>query len=143
MNINDNESFYAHSFQAACGGLISNSMGVPISTFHVKLSYYNSLCAELWALKHGIKIARDLQVQNVDFEMDSKAVVSIISKATSDVKQLFPFIAKISKLLNCTGWRVSLAHIYIEANKCVDFLAYLDHTGSFDVSFLDVYPPPS
>lgn len=38
--------------------------------------------------------------------------------------------------------RVSLAHIYREANKCAGFfLANLGHTGSFDVSFLDVYPP--
>jgi len=49
--------------------------------FHSNIGMCNSIWAELWGLKHGIKLARSMNIRNVIFEMDSLAVVQINSVA--------------------------------------------------------------
>lgn len=102
----------------------------------------NAIWAELWGLRRGIDLAKQLNLSWVIFELDSKVVVDMVKAGGSAVVYLNPLIQEIGALLNHPCWRVSFVHAYREANRCADFLARKGHLApSFDWVLVDVVCP--
>lgn len=89
----------------------------------------------------GIKLARDLALTRVIFEMDSKVVVHMISSGATSTCSLQPLLHEIVSLLKLSDWEASVVHTYREGNKCANILANLGHGSSFLLTILDDAPP--
>lgn len=88
------------------------------------------MVAELWGLYLGIRLARELCLSPVIFEMDSQVVVL---KGVSSINSLQPLLSKVIQLLQLLDWSTSVTHAYQEANRCTDLLADMGHGSSFSI----------
>lgn len=101
----------------------------------------NDVWAEIWALRLGIRLAQDLALPWVAFEMDSKVVVDMVHNKSTNISFLKPLHHEIISLLHLPAWRTSLNHTYREANKCADLLANKEPEVSYDGVVLDnIFP---
>lgn len=101
--------------------------------FARKIGPINSFIAELWALRDGLFLCLQAQVQALIVEMDAKVLVDaltnqnnsnvIISSLMDDCRQLAAQIPQ-----------VRYRHVYREVNRCADHLAKLG--SSLDVILL-------
>lgn len=118
---------------SACGGLVRRSNRSFVQGFFCKLGSGNAFWAELWGLRLGLNLARQLGLSWVIFELDLKVVVDMIHSGGSSLAYLNPLMQEITSLLRDPGWRVSVQHVYHEANRGADFLAKQGHSAtSFD-----------
>lgn len=76
----------------------------------------NAIWAELWGLRRGIDLAKQLNLSWVIFELDSKVVVDMVKAGGSAVVYLNPLIQEIRALPNHPCWRVSFVHAYREGS---------------------------
>lgn len=95
----------------------------------------------MWALRLGIKLARSLSIDTVCFELDSKAIVNMVRLRGSHNKFLQPPLHEIPELLDAPDWRVSVAHVFREANRCADHLANEGHAVPFGWKLFDRASP--
>lgn len=101
--------------------------------FARKIGPINSFIAELWALRDGLFLCLQAQVQALIVEMDAKVLVDaltnqnnsnvIISSLMDDCRQLAAQIPQ-----------VRYRYVYREVNRCADHLAKLG--SSLDVDFV-------
>lgn len=122
---------------AACGELVRTSLDTFIKGFFCNLGPCNSIRAELWALRLAIKLARNLSLSPMQFELDSQVVVHMIRMGNSHNKFLQPLLLEVIELLNKSDWRTSVTHVFREANRCADFLANRCHSSSFTWTVFD------
>lgn len=71
----------------------------------------------------GIKLARQLGLHWVIFELDSKVVVDMINSGSSRLAYLNPLTQDILSLLRDLSWCTSVVHTYREGNRGADFMA--------------------
>ena len=139
VKLNTDRSSDASSSIAGGGGLIRDEQGNWVIGFTRKIGKANSFLAEIWALRDGLILCNQLDLNAVMVELDAKALVdalnnpfyvnSIISSLFDDCRQL---VAQIPHL--------SIKHIYCEANRCADRLANLGSCQSLD--FISYSFPP-
>lgn len=132
VKINVDGSYPAGSDSSACGGLAKDSLGRFIKGFYSKIGSCNAAWAELWTLRNGINLARELSLERVIFEMDSKVIVDMVRAKTSHIPFLQPLLQEVLNLLHLPDWSTSVEHIFREANHCADLLAKKGHSSSFD-----------
>ncbi|KAF7836148.1 ribonuclease H [Senna tora] len=107
---------------AGCGGVLRNCNGCWVKGFMCNLGKTSVICAELWGIFLGLKLAKDLGARKVIMECDSlKAVQLIQPRPGEDFNQL-PMVGNIRKLLNL-GWEAILTHVPRTCNNCADMLA--------------------
>lgn len=63
---------YGRRGYTTCGGLLRDSDGAFTKGFFCKVSYGNALWAEMWSILYGLKLARNLSLQRIIVETDSK-----------------------------------------------------------------------
>lgn len=78
FKVNVDGSHWRSSGSTACGGLVRNEHGVFVAGFYTKLGSSTALWVELWALRLGIKLARQLHLHSVCFELDSEVVMRMV-----------------------------------------------------------------
>lgn len=107
---------------SACGGLVYRSNGSFVHNFYYKLGAGNALWAELWGLRLGIKLAKQIGLSWVIFEMDSQVVVDLIKSGGSTLAYLSPLLQEqeVISLLCEPCWQASVTHVYLEANWCAE-----------------------
>lgn len=140
FKMNVDGSFRSSEGNAACRGLICDSMGKFLKAFHCNLGFYNVIWSELWALRLGIILACDLCLTRVIFELDSSVVVHMVHTGTSSTCFLRPLLQEVVSFLKLPDWETSVIHSYREGNRCVDLLANLGHGGSFTWCVLNEAP---
>ena len=95
--------------------------------------------AELWALKEGLSLARQLNLTNLNIEVDTVVLVHLLTNPGTInlmLELLLNDCRNLIKLfLNC-----SVTHIYREANCCANKLAKMGATQ--DTDLLILYEPP-
>ena len=95
--------------------------------------------AELWALKEGLSLARQLNLTNLNIEIDIVVLVHLLTNLGTINHMLEPLLNDYRNLVklfpNC-----SVTHIYKEANCCADKLAKMGATQ--DIDLLILYEPP-
>jgi ribonuclease HI len=71
--------------------------------------------AELWGVLEGLKYARSLGLQVIGLNVDSLAVVHVITAGITTSSMGFAMVKRIRRLLEM-DWKVHISHSYREAN---------------------------
>ena len=95
--------------------------------------------AELWALRDGLLIAKEMGLSNLIIEMDALSVVLLMNNNIVNLL-MEPLLTDCRNLLKAILNKL-IVHAYQEANQCADALAKLVATSlpSF-VVFLNPLP---
>lgn len=93
--------------------------------------------AELWALRLGIRLAREMWLPRVIFEMDSLVVVNMVREGSTKVAHLRPLLHEIVDVLKQNDWQINMEHVHREANHCADWLASKGHSVLLDWVLVD------
>lgn len=73
-------------------GLIRDSNGNLVKSFYNKVGSCNIVWAKLWVLRLGIRMAQDLDLLGVVFEMDSKVIVDMVQYRFTHISFLKPLL---------------------------------------------------
>ena len=94
---------------------------------------------ELWALRDGLLLAKEMGLNNLIIEMDALSVVLLMNNNT--VNLLMELLLTDCRNLLSEIPNKQIVHIYREANQCADALAKLG-ASSVDSFVIFLYPPP-
>ena len=124
---------------ASGGGLLRDSCASWVQSFTKKIGTTNYLLVELWALKDGFSMARNMCVEKLIVNVDALEVVNLLSntKATNQLTQ--PIVDACRTILQAFQ-EVQLQHCYRETNKAADFHAKLGR--SLSKPFVYYMTPP-
>ena len=78
--------------------------------------------AEIWVLRDGLQLCRQLNIGAVVIELDAKSLVEVLNKSSYCNTVISPLLDDC-KLLIDQFPQVRVQHIFREANKCADRLA--------------------
>ena len=125
--LNTDASVLAASDHACDGGLIRDSSGDWVKVFSRKIGTSSCLLAELWALRDGLIMARDLHIEKIIINVDALEVINLLShtKATNRLTQ--PVVDYCMNTLQAFQ-EVQLQHCFRETNRATNFLAKLGHS---------------
>jgi ribonuclease HI len=85
----------------------------------------------MWSLVHAMRMARQLQIDQVIFETDSSLVATAFLTPTTAISYPKPLLEEVLNLLNLPNWSASVRHCFREANHCADMLAKQGHEAPF------------
>ncbi|CAN0925767.1 Putative ribonuclease H protein At1g65750, partial [Linum grandiflorum] len=124
------------SGQAAGGGILRNSSGIFQGAFAANYGNCTITRAELRAVWYDLQLAWDMGYTNVNLQVDSEVVVSLIqSTGVTDLRHQ----TCIEGLRNVLGrdWMVKITHTYREGNRVADFLAHRGHSLPYVTHLID------
>ncbi|XP_075665344.1 uncharacterized protein LOC142635008 [Castanea sativa] len=109
----------------------------PVARFTCKLENIPRTVAELWALKDGLTMAKQLGIENICIEMDAEFIVHLVSSSSVANLMLEPLLTDCRNLIK-TFPNHTVAHVFREANACADCLARMvaELNHDFDVHIL-------
>ncbi|KAK9990593.1 hypothetical protein SO802_025578 [Lithocarpus litseifolius] len=139
VKLNTDGSADVASGTAGGGGLIRDDRGNWIMGFTRKIGKANCFLAEMWALRDGLLLCNELNLNAVMVELDAKALVDALKNpliANTIVSPLFDDYKRLATQIPF----LSIKHIYREANRCADRLANLGRCQSLD--FISYSCPP-
>ena len=122
VRLNIDGSALGNPGRAGCGGIIRNDRGDWLGGFSRCIGVTTSFIAELWALRDGLNLCHNMHLQDVDIQIDAKAVVDIIRDPYYSNRVVMPIVDDCRQLISQFG-QVRIGHCYREANFCADFLA--------------------
>ena len=120
--------------RAGGGGLIRDHDGSWIKGYARGLGHTNSIMAELWALRDGLVLAKEMGLTNLIIELDALSVV-ILMNNDSEIFLMEPLLTDYRNLLK-EILNKCMIHTYREANQCADALAKL---GAQSLSYFVVF----
>ncbi|CAN1191106.1 Putative ribonuclease H protein At1g65750, partial [Linum perenne] len=120
--INTDGSVKGPGHKASAGGVIRDSTGKALLAFTMNLGTSTITRAEINGAITGLELAWDLGLRQVELQIDSQVAVSILTATEDPTNQFAAEVIRFRELKN-HDWRVSIKHIYREANKVADFLA--------------------
>ena len=123
----------------SCGGLLQDEYGNWIGGFSRRIGLANSFTAELWALRDGLLLCRQLNVQAVAIELDASAIVDAVNHQSA-ANTIVSSIMDYCKLLMNQFPQATINHVYGEANKSADWLA--SYEQKLDSDFVLWNGPP-
>ena len=94
--------------------------------------------AELWALRDGLLIAKEMGLSNLIIELDTLSIVVLMNNNTANLL-MEPLLTDCRNLVREIPNK-QIVHIYREANQCADALAKLG-ASSVDSFVIFLYPP--
>ena len=124
FKLNTDASVLPSSNCAGEGGLIRDSYGSWIRGFSRLIGASNCLLAELWALRDGIAIAKNLNISKLVINVDATEVISLFSKPSSDNRLTQPIVDDCKNMLQVFQ-EYHMQHCFRETNKVADLLAKL------------------
>lgn len=107
---------------ASAGGLIRDANGFWIRRFAMKIGITDSLSAELWGIREGLRLAKSLNLSNVIVQMDASVVVNFLNKGITPT-HLNSLLVQEALDLARSDWIKEIIHVYIEGNRCADFFS--------------------
>jgi len=116
------------------GGVLRGDKGEWLVGFLENLGHCSSIKAEFKAVWRGLNLANEMQAQRVWLQIDSKIVVSMLTRQTQWHPEHRVILQKCSSLLEWVGWEVRVTHCFREANQVADFLAKMDSDGTVGVT---------
>ncbi|CAN1789673.1 Putative ribonuclease H protein At1g65750 [Linum perenne] len=78
--------------------------------------------AEIRGAITGLELAWDYGFRNVELQLDSQAAISLLSSSAVPDHQQAAEVIHFQNLCR-RDWRISIRHVFREANKAADFLA--------------------
>ena len=138
--INIDGSVLSDSGAASAGGLLRNNKGEWIRGFLINIGLTDSLNAELWGVRQGLKVARELGLSNVILQTDAAVVVTLLTTGMDYAGHPLGVLLEDCKRLIVSFSNLTVKHVFREANKCADKLANLAH--GVDQGIIDLVSPP-
>lgn len=137
FKVNTNGAYYPFSGSSSFGGLTRDDSGSFVRGFFCKLSTCNALYAEMCGLLQGIKIAHEMALSQVVFEVDSLVVFEMINKGFTNLFFIKPLLKEVIHLLKLPSWKTMVVVVSREANTCADMLAFWGLQASFYIQYVD------
>ncbi|KAK9983154.1 hypothetical protein SO802_032679 [Lithocarpus litseifolius] len=139
VKLNTDGSVFGDPMKAGGGGIIRNSEGDWVAGFVKKFGNVSSSTAELWALKEGLLMAKQMGFDNLCVDLDAAFLVYLITNPTVAQLNLEPLLSDCRNLTKAFS-NCRVEHVYREANNCADKLAKMGADLYTDHLFL--YNPP-
>lgn len=92
--------------------------------FSRRLGCTNSFLAEIWALRDGLILSHELNLNAFEIHLDASAIVELLYNPSNANLCALPLIDDYKLLISQIA-QVRISHCYREANICADFLARL------------------
>ena len=137
--LNTDRSVMGNPAMAGGGGMIRGQEGEWIAGFARPLGRTNSCMAELWALRDGLLLAKELGINNLIVELDALSVVLLMKNNACNLL-MEPLLTDFRNLLK-EFLNTQVVHAYREANQCTDALVKME-AGSLTSFFIFWTPPP-
>ena len=118
--LNTDRSVMGNPAMAGGGGMIRGQEGEWIAGFARPLRRTNSCMAELWALRDGLLLAKELGINNLIVELDALSVVLLMKNNACNLL-MEPLLTDFRNLLKEFP-NTQVVHAYREANQCADAL---------------------
>ena len=139
VKFNTDGSAMRNPERAGGGGLIKDHDGVWLKGFARGIGYTNSILAELWALRDGLLLAKEMRIQQLIIELDALSVVILMNNESENLS-MEPLLTDCRNLLKeFPNKRV--IHAFCEANQCADALAKLGSQSLYNFAVF-CNPPP-
>ena len=124
VKLSTDESVLGNPGQASAGGVLRDRNGNWIRGFSHNLGITNSLVVELWSLRDGLLLTRELKICKFIVEIDAKSVVDLLKSESLGNTDSHPYRSLINdcKYLILSFETVSLHHAYQKNNFYVDLL---------------------
>ena len=140
--LNTDGSYTAANGLAGCGGLIRGSDGQWITGFAKSINVSSSIATELWALREGLTICMEMQLQAVEVELDASTAISLVSSNFSSNGNLSGLVDDCRGLLLRMP-QAKVSHCYREANCYANALARIGASSPpVCNNFVTPTPPP-
>ena len=120
------------------GGLIRDSSRNWVESFSRSIARETSMIAKFWALRDGLILASQLDIQYLEIELDAK-VVDLINSSNPSNAAYSSLLVDCKLLLNMLP-RARVKHVFWEANLCADALAKNGCTLDVEFCVFDVLP---
>ena len=104
------------------GGLIRDCNGSWFKGFARSIGLATSITTKFWALRDGLKLALNAEIQRLIVELDTKVVVDIVKSNVVTNKPYAPLLYDCRCLMR-RFLQVQVIHVYREGNRCADALA--------------------
>ncbi|KAK6918283.1 Ribonuclease H domain [Dillenia turbinata] len=153
FKVNTDGSVSQSNGHAATGGILRNSRGEWVAGFYINVrscSLTLSVREGLYlarkglrniGLKEGLYLAKRKGLRNIELEVDSTAVVSLLGEAYNNDHHLSALIKDCRSLMVKVN-TIKINYTFREGNKCADLLVALGHNSRPGVCEL-LNPPDS
>jgi len=139
--LNADFSCLGSPIRAGYGGILWNSARFYLSGFSGYIRNSSDILhAELYAIYHGLLLAKDLEINDIVCYSNSMHYVNLIKSHSRKFHVYAVLIQDIKDLLELTN--VTVCHTLRKGNQCADFMAKLEATSDVDLS-LHHSPPES
>ena len=139
MKLNLDGSVLGNSKKAGGGAVLRCSNGKWAAGCLRKLGNTSYILAELWVLRDGLFLSKQVSLENICVDMDAEFLVYLRSNTTVVNLSLEPLLSDCKNLmkmfLNCI-----MAHVFREVDRCADRLARL--RADLHSNRLILYNPP-
>ena len=140
VKLNTDGTMYGNPVKVGGGGVLRSSSGDWIGGFVRRTGSTSSTVAELWALKDGLTMAKQMGIENICIEMDVELIVQLVSRPSMVNLMLEPLLSECRNLIQ-TFPSSSVAHVFREANGYVNRLARM-RVELVVTDFLFLFEPP-
>lgn len=115
--LNTDGSSLGNPGAAGGGGVIRDALGAWIQAFSRNICSTTSFLVELWALRNGLIMCKELQLHAVEVELDA-CVVSDLMNHNGGSNTVNSSLVADCRLLIAQMPQVKVNHCYREANCC-------------------------
>ncbi|XVF12875.1 hypothetical protein REPUB_Repub08aG0157600 [Reevesia pubescens] len=126
--------------RASTGGLIRNDKGDWLRGFMINIGRTDSLRAELWGVREGLKLAKEMGLRNLTLQTDAAMAVTLLKTEVHLGGHPLGTLLDDCKRLIDSFTDLQIKHVFREANKCADKLANIAQGATLGVTVLDVPP---
>ena len=103
-------------------GLLRDSNGAWVRGFSRLIGFSNVLLAELWALRVGLAMALNLNIDKLIINVDASEVINLLSKPCNTNRLTQPIVTDCRSMLQAFQ-EYRMQHCYRETNRVADLLA--------------------
>ena len=142
FKLNTNGSTRGNPSLALAGGLIRDHNGMWIGSFSRNIGFTHSMAAELWGLRDGLLLAKNLNIKKLMIETDAQTITNVLNSRSVFPDSPHPYLNIINdceSLLQCFE-EARIDNIHREGNHCANILAKggIHSTSAF---YLHPHPP--
>lgn len=82
FKLNTDGASFRNPRKAGAGGLIRDLCRNWVKGFSRSIGLTSSVIAEFWALRNGLQLTIQLEIQNIKVELDARVIVDLINSTT-------------------------------------------------------------
>lgn len=140
VKLNTDGSLNHVTRNASAGGVIRDSDANWIRGFTVNIGIASSFTAELWGLREGLRLCRELGFQHINIEMDSASIAGMLQEENQPDQALSTLIVDCYLIMKSFN-SYTISHIFREGNKIADRLAEMGHRAPRGFTLIPEPPP--